>query len=185
MCVCVCVCVCALSHVPLFAQLWTIAHRVPLSMGFSRQEYWSELPFPPPGDLPDPGIKPMSPASPALAGGFFTAEWPGSSDTLYIWLIHFAVQQKVTQHCKATCCSVAKSRPPLYNPRDCSTLGFPVLHDLPEFAQTHVHHGWWCHPTTSSSVITFSPCPLSFPASGSFQWVSSLHQVTKALELQF
>ena len=43
-------------------------------MGFSRQEYWSGLPFPPPGDLPDPGIEPVSPAS---AGGFFTAEPPG------------------------------------------------------------------------------------------------------------
>ena len=43
-------------------------------MGFSRQEYWGELTVPPPGDLPDPGIKPMSPASPALAGRFFTAE---------------------------------------------------------------------------------------------------------------
>ena len=46
-------------------------------MGFPRQEYWSELPFPSPGDLADPGIKPMSPASPALAAGFFTAEPPG------------------------------------------------------------------------------------------------------------
>ena len=50
-----------------------------LSMGFSRQEYWSELPIPPPGDLPDPGIKPASPAgAPALAGGFFTTEPPGN-----------------------------------------------------------------------------------------------------------
>jgi len=46
-------------------------------MEFSRQEYWSGLLCPPPGDLPDPGIKPMSPASPALAGGFFTTEPPG------------------------------------------------------------------------------------------------------------
>ena len=47
------------------------------SMGFPRQEYWSGLPFPPPEDLPDPGIKPMSPVSPALAGRFFTTEPPG------------------------------------------------------------------------------------------------------------
>ena len=46
--------------------LWTIAHQSSLSMGFSRQEYWSGLPFPPPGDLPNPGIKPMSPVAPAL-----------------------------------------------------------------------------------------------------------------------
>ena len=61
-----------LSQVLLFVTSWTVAHQGPLSMGFSRQEYWRELPFPPPGDLPDPGIEPMSPESPALAGGFFT-----------------------------------------------------------------------------------------------------------------
>ena len=48
-------------------------------MGFSRQEFWSGLPFPPPGDLPDPGIKPTPPASPALADRFFTTEPPGKS----------------------------------------------------------------------------------------------------------
>ena len=48
---------------------WTVAHQVPLSMEFSRQEYWSGVPFHPPGDLPEPGIKPVSPACPALAGG--------------------------------------------------------------------------------------------------------------------
>ena len=57
---------CVRSHVQLFATLWTVAHQAPLSMGFSRQEYWSGLPWPPPGDLPDPGIKPTSPASLAL-----------------------------------------------------------------------------------------------------------------------
>ena len=73
----VCVCVCDFSHVRLFATPWTITHQAPLFMGFSRQEYWIELPCPPPGDLPDPGIEPMSLASPALAGGFFTtsANW--------------------------------------------------------------------------------------------------------------
>ena len=65
------------SRVRLFTTLWTIAHKAPLSMGFSRQEYWSELPFPPPGDLPNPGIEPGSFMSPSLAGGFFTisAAW--------------------------------------------------------------------------------------------------------------
>ena len=54
------------------ATLWTVAHRAPMSMGFSRQEYWSGLPCPPPGDLPNPGIELASLTSPALAGGFFT-----------------------------------------------------------------------------------------------------------------
>ena len=60
------------SHVRLYATVWTIARQAPLSMGFSRQEYWSGLPCPPLGGLPNPGIKPMSLTSPALAGGFFT-----------------------------------------------------------------------------------------------------------------
>ena len=51
---------------------WTVARQAPLSMGFARQEYWSGLPFPPPGDLSDPGIVPASLVSPALAGEFFS-----------------------------------------------------------------------------------------------------------------
>ena len=54
------------SCIQLFDTLWTVAHQAPLSMGFSRQECWSGLPCPPPGDLPDPGIEPMSPEAPAL-----------------------------------------------------------------------------------------------------------------------
>ena len=56
---------------------WTVAFQAPLSMGFLSQEYWNELPFVTPGDLPDPGIEPASPESPALAGGFFTTKLPG------------------------------------------------------------------------------------------------------------
>ena len=63
---------CLLSYVRLFVTLWTIAHQAPLSMGFSRQEYWRGFPCPPPGDLSDPGTEPTSLMSPALAGGFFT-----------------------------------------------------------------------------------------------------------------
>ena len=68
------------SLVRLFVTLWTIYHQAPLSMGFSRQEYWSELPCPPSGDLPDPGIKPAPLMSPALAGGLFTTSttWEAS-----------------------------------------------------------------------------------------------------------
>ena len=66
-----------LSRVRLFATLWTVAHQAPLSMGFSRQEYCSGLLCPPPEDLPNPGVKPASLMSPALAGGFFSthATW--------------------------------------------------------------------------------------------------------------
>ena len=67
------------SVVPVcFATPWTVAHQAPLSMAFPRQEHWSGLPFSSPGDLPDPE---MEPESPALAGGFFTAEPPGKPPT--------------------------------------------------------------------------------------------------------
>ena len=71
--VCVWVCVpSCFSRVWLFAAPWTVAHQATLSMGFSRQKYYSGLPHPPSGDLPDPGIEPTSLTSLALAGGFFT-----------------------------------------------------------------------------------------------------------------
>ena len=70
---------CVLSHVQFFVTSLTVAHQAPLSMGFSKQEHCSGLPFPPPGDLPDPGNEPTSPESPALAGEFFTTELPWKS----------------------------------------------------------------------------------------------------------
>ena len=63
-----------LSHVRLFATPWTVVHQAPPSIGFFRQEYWSRLPFPSPGDVPDPGIKP---GSPALRADALTSEPPG------------------------------------------------------------------------------------------------------------
>ena len=76
------VCAQSLSRVQLFATQWTVTCQASLefsssSVEFSRQEYWSGLPFPPPGDLPNQGLKPKSPASPALAGRFFTTAPPG------------------------------------------------------------------------------------------------------------
>ena len=77
-----CTHVCTLSHSVVFdsATPWMAAHQAPLSMGFSGQGYWSRLPFPPPGDLPDPGIEPGSLLSPALVGGILT--------TSTIWEAH-------------------------------------------------------------------------------------------------
>ena len=62
--------------------LWTVACQAPLSMEFSRPEYWSGLPCTPPGDLPDPGMEPTYPATPALADGFFATDPPGKSEEL-------------------------------------------------------------------------------------------------------
>ena len=88
--------VCLLSHfgcVQLFVTLWTVACQAPLSLEFSSQEYWSGLPCPPAGDLPDPGIKPTSLMSPALASRFFT--------TSTTWEVPFsAVLQHKTKRIK-------------------------------------------------------------------------------------
>ena len=84
---------------------WIVAHQAPLSMGFSRQEYWGGLPCPPPGDLRDPGIEPSSLLSPALAGRFFTTSAPWE-----------AQRRK---------CEVkgAQSCPTLWDPMDYTVLG--------------------------------------------------------------
>ena len=71
-----------LSHVQLFATPWTVAHQAPLSMGFSRQQYWSGLPLPSPRDLSDPGIKP---GSPALQADALPSEPSGTPSTCKVW----------------------------------------------------------------------------------------------------
>ena len=125
----------------------TVACQAPLSMVFPRQEYWSGLPFLFPGDLPNPGIEPRSPA---LSGRFFTTEPPGKPP-LYIFS---SVQ---SQSCLSLC-----------DPMNDSTPGLPVHHQLTESTQTLLHCRW-CHPTISSSVIPFSSCLLFFSPSGSFK----------------
>ena len=72
----------SLSHVRLFATPWSVAYQAPLSMGFSRQDYWSGVPFPPPGDLPHPAIEPRSLMFPASAGRFFIT---GTTWETYLW----------------------------------------------------------------------------------------------------
>ena len=74
---------CVLSGVQLFVTPWTVAHQAPLSMEFSRQGYWSELPRPSPGDLPHLGIEPAPPASPVFTSRFFTIESLPAQGTLY------------------------------------------------------------------------------------------------------
>ena len=82
---CVCAVLSCFSWVQFFVILWTVAHQAPLSEGFSRQEYWSGLPCPPPWDLPNPGIELTSLMSPALADGFLatSATWESQDDPVY------------------------------------------------------------------------------------------------------
>ena len=126
-------------------------HQAPPSMGFSRQEYWSGLPFPSPGDLPDPGIKPRSPALQADAltsapPGKPLLKWYINNRTLnsQLWVL-CSFYKKWTRVGCCYCCLVTKSCPTLCNPMDCSTPGFPVHHQMPELTLSQ-----WCHLTMSS-----------------------------------
>ena len=122
----------------------TVAHQAPLSMVFPREEYWSGLPFPPPGDLPKPGIKPTSPA---LAGRFFTTEPLGkpliakykdsNPGSFSLFVSQALFLRKVETYCsgldhykvallhisEGPCASVAQSFPTLCNPMGCSPPG--------------------------------------------------------------
>ena len=92
----------SLSLIQIFATLWTVAHQDPLSMEFSRQEYWSGLLFPTPGDLLDPGIKLWSLASPALADGFFTTQYPGSPFWILLTVYNMSISfVKIYSKCAA------------------------------------------------------------------------------------
>ena len=98
-----CVCVQSLSCVQLFSALWAVACQAPLSMEFSRQEYWSGLPWPTPGNLLDPGIEPRSLVSPALAGGLFTTEPPGKPLVIFTSVQYLASSALVPQVCDVYC----------------------------------------------------------------------------------
>ena len=137
------------SCVQLFVTPQTVAHQAHLSIGFSREEYWSELLFPSPGDLPNPEIEPASLVSSEESS--LLLEPPGK----LLLKVQFS--------------SVMQLCPTLYDPMVCSMPGFPVHHQLTELTQTHVHRvSDAMQPSLSSSVVHFSSCLQSFPASESF-----------------
>ena len=147
----------SLSCAWLSATPWTVAYQAPPYMGFSRHEYWSGLPFPSPGDLPNPGIEPRSPA---LQTDALPSEPP----------VQFS---SVAQSCLTLCVGMNRSMP-----------GLPVHHQLTEFTQTHVCRVGDAiqpsHPLLSPSP----PAPNPSQHQGLFQWISSLHEVAKVLEFQ-
>ena len=147
-----------------FATPCTVALQVPLSLGFSRQEHWSGLPFLPPGDLPNLGMEPESPVSPALSGRFTTEPFTllknyygpqKSFCVLGLFLIFTLLDVKIWNIknvinsfknnkiyvliVSVQFSSVAQSCPSLCDPMNHSTPGLPVHHQLPESTQTHVH----------------------------------------------
>ena len=123
----------SLSRVWLFATLWTVEHQAPLSMGFSRQEYWSGLPYPPPRDLLNPGIEPMSPAF---------------SGILYHWAsreagINCTVVQLLSSVQHFACHGLHDATLPCLSPSSgVRSNSYPLSR--------------WYHPTISSSVFLFS-----------------------------
>ena len=121
--------------------LW--AHQAPLSMEFYRWEYWSGLPFPPPGHFPYPRTEPAPPVLPTLAGRFFTTELRGGA--FHLSSVHFS---SFTQACPTLC-----------DRMDCSMPAFPVHHQLPELAQAHVH---WATGAIQPSHPLWSPFPPAF-----------------------
>ena len=127
-------CVCAQSCPTLCDPIYC-SHQAPLSMEFSREEYWSGLPFPILEDLLDPRIKPVSLGPPTLAGGFFTTMSPVQVSS-------------VAQSCLTL------------DAMDCIMSNFPVLHQLPELTQTHVHQVGDAiqpsHPLLSASPPAFN-----------------------------
>ena len=136
-----------------FLTSWTVARQCPLSMGFPRQEYWSRLLFPSWGGLPNPGIKPASPESPALASGFLTAEPPWKPRSHFqfssVQFSHSVVSDSLWPH------ESQHARPPCPSPT-------PGVHSDSRPSSR------WCHPAISSSVVPFSSCPQFLPASESF-----------------
>ena len=167
--------------------------------GIFRQEYWSGLPCPPPEDLPNPGIVPVSYMFPALTGGFFTTSttWKGLSvwsegpqfssmcanihPLLHIISRYYMLIWKYETWSVQFSCSVVSD---FCDPVDRSMSSFPVHHQLLELAQTHVHQvGDVIQPSHPLS----SPPPPTFNLSqhqGLFQRVSYSHQVAKVLEFQ-
>ena len=127
-------------------------------MGFSRQEYQSGLPCSPPGDLPDPGVKPTSPA---LQADSFLLSHRESLQTCYLVSNYYHFSSKLLKCLKAfCCCSVTRLCLTICDPMDCSTQGFPVLHHLLELAEIHVHQVddaiQPSHPLSSPSPPAFN-----------------------------
>ena len=145
----------------------------PLSMGLSRQECWSGLTCPPPGDLPNPGINPHL---------LSLLHWQTASLLLMQHgksYMHYNSMQIIMLSLFSW-----KSCPTLCDPMHFTTAGFPVPHYLPEFVQFQVH---WVGDAIQPSHPLSSPSPPALNLSqhqGLFQWVSPLHLVAKVLELQ-
>ena len=158
-----CVCVpCHFSRVQLFVTSWTVAHQVPLSLGFSRQEYWHGLPCPPLGDLPDAEREPASLLSLTLAGKFFTtsATW----EALKVESVQFS-------------CSVISDSATPWIAAHQASLSITNSQSLPKLMSIE-------SMMPSNPLSSLSPAFHLSQNQGLFRWVSSSLQVAKVLEFQ-
>ena len=155
------------SCVQLFVTPWTVAHQVPLSMGFSRQKYWSGLPSPPPGYFPDPGVESKSPASPTSVGGFFTTVPPGKPHNA-------SATAKSLQSCLTLC-----------DPIDSSPPSFPLPWDSPgKNTGVGCHFLLQCVKVKSESEVAQSCLTLHNPMDCSPPG-SSIHGIFQARVLKW
>ena len=146
----------SLQSCPAFFNCMDYSPPAPLSMGFSRQEYWSGLPCPPPGDLPDPEIEPASLSSPALTGGSLPLAPPEKPSHFSHSVVSDSLQPHGLQHARLPCPS-----------------------QLLELAQTHVH---WVSDAIQPTHLLSSLSPPTFNLSqhqGLFKWVNSSHRWLK------
>ena len=165
----------SLSRIWLFVTPWTVVHQAPPSIEFSRQEYWSGLPFPSPRDLPGPGIVEIN-LTWVFCNLVAESNLPDTYFILSLRMNSIMLQSSVQFTGSVMSNSLwphglQHARPPCPSP-------------TPGIYSNSCPLSRWCHPTISSSVFPFSSHLQSLPASGSFKWVGSLHQVAKVLELQ-
>ena len=172
------------SHVWFFVTPWTGAYQAPLSMGFSRQEYWSGFPFPPPGDIPDPVIKP---GSPALQADSLPPESPGKlTNSPREWEIRKNIQSLAYEAAfgRFNCSVQLLSHfwlfvTPWTAGREASSF---IIN-----SRSLLRHMSIELVIPSNHLILCNPLlllPSIFPSIRVFKWVSSLHQVSKVLEFQ-
>ena len=159
------------------ATLWTVALQAPLSTGFSRQEYWSGLPCPPPGDLPDSGIEPAVLTSCALAGRLFTTSATWKSITCIIMHI-------CNMHIYMAVLFSRLVMSDSLRPHKLQHARLPCPSPTPGVHPNPGPLSWWSHLTISSSVVPFSSCLNLSQHQSLFKWVNSSHQVAKVLEFQ-
>ena len=191
----------SLSHVQLFVTPWTVAHQVRLSIGFPRQEYWSGLPFPSPGDFPDPRIEP---GSPALRADALPSEPPGNPKNTGVGCYFLLQGIFPTQGSNpGLLCLLHRQAGSwsLVPPLPCSSVQslrrvrlFATPWTAAQQASLSITNSWtWLRLMSIKSVMPSNPHPLSSPSpparspsqhQGLFKRVSSSPQVAKVLELQ-